>query len=166
MLPGFVAAMSKSECSLPLPLSHPIDEVREFSSMADRLVSWPVSVTTRWNRINLPKTGNELGLLSWNTNGRLDLRGCRESLIRSWARKGFVDVALIQETLKKNGSSLFDMFGADWWSVSSWAAGSHGRGSGGCTIFGQPSLVSKASFKKTGGRLCGTYVADGLILNS
>ena len=57
------------------------------------------------------------------------------------------------------------MFGADWWSVSSWASGSHGRGSGGCTIFGQPSLVSKASFKKTGGRFCGTYVADGLILD-
>ena len=148
-----------------IPLSVPICEVREILPTADRLDAWPVSATARWERINLPKTGIELGLLSWNTNGRLDLRGCRESLIRSWARKGFVDVALIQETLKKIGSSLFDMFGADWWSVSSWASGSHGRGSGGCTIFGQPSLVSKASFKKTGGRFCGTYVADGLILD-
>ena len=165
MLPGLTAALSKGKYSLPLPLSSPFFGVQDISLLADQLDSWPVSVKARWDRINLPKTGNELGLLSWNTNGRLDLRGCRESLIRSWARKGFVDVALIQETLKKNGSSLFDMFGADWWSVSSWAAGSHGRGSGGCTIFGQPSLFSKASFKKSGGRLCGTYVADGLILD-
>ena len=77
----------------------------------------------RWERINLPKYGNELGCLSWNTNGRLDLRGCRQSLLRSWARRGFVDVALIQETLKEKGSVLFDLFGPDWWSVSSWAVG-------------------------------------------
>ena len=66
---------------------------------------------------------------------------------------------------EKNGSVLFDMFGADWWSVSSWAVGEYGRGSGGCTIFGQPSLVASASFKKAGGRICGTYIADGLILD-
>ena len=49
----------------------------------DKYKTWPVSVTQRWERVNLPKNGNELGLLSWNVNGRLDLRGCRESLIRS-----------------------------------------------------------------------------------
>ena len=52
----------------------------------EQLNSWPDSVTLRWERINVPKTVNELGCLSWNTNGRLELRGCRESLIRSWAR--------------------------------------------------------------------------------
>ena len=131
----------------------------------DQLKSWPASVSLRWKQINLPKKDSELGCLSWNTNGRLDLRGCRESLLRSWARKGFVDIALIQETLKKKGSSLFDLFGADWWSVSSWAVGGQGRGSGGCTIFGQPSLASKACFKKAGGRICGSFVAKGLILD-
>ena len=43
--------------------------------------------------------------------------------------------------------------------------GGKGRGSGGCSIFGQPSLASKACFKRTGGRFCGTFVADGLVLN-
>ena len=131
----------------------------------DELGTWPDSIVPRWVRVNLPKNRNELGLLSWNANGRLDLRGCREGLIRRWAGKGLVDIALIQETLKKSGSIMYDMFGADWWSVSSWAAGEYGRGSGGCTIFGQPSLIASASFKKAGGRICGTYIADGLILN-
>ena len=47
-----------------------------------QLDSWPKSVESRWHRIQLPKSPNELALLSWNTNGRLELRGCRESLIR------------------------------------------------------------------------------------
>ena len=71
---------------------------------------------------------------------------------------------MIQETLKKKGSSLFDMFGSDWWNVSSWAVGGVGRGSGGCSIFGQPSLFSKASLSIPGGKICGTYIADGVIL--
>ena len=132
---------------------------------SSQLDSWPKSVEDRWQRIHLPKSRNELALLSWNTNGRLDLRGCRESLIRCWARKGFVDIALIQETLKKSGSSLFDMFGPDWRNISSWAVGGQGRGSGGCTIFGQPSLVSTKSFMVKGGRICGSFIGDGLILN-
>lgn len=115
-----------------------------------------------FNRICHPKHRDELALLSWNTNGRLDLRGCREGLIRSWAKKGFVNMALVQETLNKNCSSLVDMFGPDWRNISSWAVSRCGRGSGGCTIFGQPSLVSKASFMKKGGRFCGYFVADGL----
>ena len=91
------------------------------------LTSWPKSVAERWKRIHSPKSRNELALISWNTNGRLDLRGCRESLIRSWVGKGYVDIALIQETLKKSGSSLFDMFGPDWWNISSWAVSNLGR---------------------------------------
>ena len=165
MLPDFNGEVSDGGCSLSFRLSHRLDEMKETMPTAVQQNSWPVSVTRRWELLNLPKNCNELGCLSWNTNGKLDLRGCREGLIRSWARKGFVDVALNQETLKKGGSSLFDLFGTDWWSVSSWAVGGLGRGSGGCTIFGQPALVSKASFKKTGGRLCGTYVADDLILD-
>ena len=74
-------------------------------------------------------------------------------------------MALIQETLKKNGSALFDLFGPDWWNISSWAVGCHGRGSGGCTIFGQPCLVSRASFMKKGGRICESFVANGLVLD-
>ena len=131
----------------------------------EKLRSWPIPVAARWDRINKPKSGKDLGLLSWNTNGRLNLRGCRESLIRSWVRKGFVDIALIQETLKKKGSSLFDIFGPDWWNMSSWAVSNKGRGSGGCTIFGQPSLISKSSFSVEGGRICGTFVAGGLNIN-
>ena len=129
------------------------------------LTSWPKSVAERWKRIHSPKSRNELALISWNTNGRLDLRGCRESLIRSWVGKGYVDIALIQETLKKNGSSLFDMFGPDWWNISSWAVSNLGRGSGGCTIFGQPSLFSKDSFMKKVGRICGSFIGDGLVLD-
>ena len=52
--------------------------------------TWTVSVEHRWERIRLPKDGNELGLLSWNVYSQIGLRACRESLIRSWARKGFI----------------------------------------------------------------------------
>ena len=135
------------------------------SLIPSQLESWPKSVEGRWQRVLRPKSRNELALLSWNTNGRLALRGCRESLIRSWARKGYVDLALIQETLKKNGSSLFDLFGSDWWNISSWAVGGYGRGSGGCSIFGQPSLVSLKSCMIKGGRICGSFIGDGLVLN-
>ena len=135
------------------------------SSNLSQLESWPKSVEGRWQGVLLPKSRDELALLSWNTNGRLELRGCRESLIRCWARKGYVDLALIQETLKKNGSSLFDLFGPDWWNISSWAVGGYGRGSGGCSIFGQPSLVSIKSCMIKGGRICGSFIGDGLVLN-
>ena len=49
----------------------------EFGSL-----SWPDSVAERWSGLNKVKSGDELGLLSWNVNGRLELRGCRESLLR------------------------------------------------------------------------------------
>ena len=86
-------------------------------------ISWPESVSVRWDELNSVKSGYELGLLSWNVNGRLELRGCRESLLRRWALKGFVDVALIQEHFRKDDSPLFDLFGPDWWNISSGAAG-------------------------------------------
>ena len=37
------------------------------------LESWPMYVSQRWRRVSCPKNRNELALLSWNTNGRLDL---------------------------------------------------------------------------------------------
>ena len=46
--------------------------------------SWPPSVVIRWKALNGLKLSFELGILSWNTNGRLDLRGCRESLLKRW----------------------------------------------------------------------------------
>ena len=42
---------------------------------------WPASVARRWMNLNRRKSSYELGILSWNTNGRLDFRGCRESLL-------------------------------------------------------------------------------------
>ena len=56
---------------------------------------WPVSVQKRWKELNRPKTSDELGVLSWNVNGNLDLLGCRESLLQRWSVCGFVDVGLI-----------------------------------------------------------------------
>jgi len=78
-------------------------------TMAD-MKSWPPSVSIRWKSLNVLKSPFELGILSWNTNGRLDLRGCRESLLKRWSMKGFVDVGLIQEHFKKAGSPIFDLF--------------------------------------------------------
>ena len=69
--------------------------------------TWPASVIQRWKMLNAHKSPNELAILSWNTNGRLDLRGCRESLLRRWSGKGFVDVGLIQEHFKKAGNFPF-----------------------------------------------------------
>ena len=76
-------------------------------------LSWPQAVRERWDLLNHSKSGDELGLLSWNVNGRLDLRGCRESLLRRWALKGFVDVGLIQEHFRPADAPLFDLFGLD-----------------------------------------------------
>ena len=103
--------------------------------------TWSPSVVTRRNYLNRRKFPSELGILSWNTNGRLDFRGCRESLLKRWSMKGFVDIGLIQEHFKKAGTPLFDLFGHSWWNLSSGAiGGARGRRSGGCAIFGQPGL--------------------------
>ena len=64
--------------------------------------------------MNRPKATDELAVLSWNTNWRLDLRGCRENLLGRWALRGFVDVALIQEHFKDDNSPLFNLFGSGW----------------------------------------------------
>ena len=128
--------------------------------------SWPKSVVERWVVLNNAKKRDELGLLSWNVNGRLELRGCRESLLRRWALKGFVDVGLIQEHFRKDDSPLFDVFGPDWWNISSGAVGgTTGRNSGGCAIYGQPCLYSKGGFNHQSGRLCGFFTSGGLIIN-
>ena len=98
---------------------------------AEEVECWPGSVAKRWENLNSRKSSNELGILSWNTNGRLDFRGCREGLIRRWAKRGFVDVGLIQEHFKNNSTPLFDMFGQSWWNITSGAVGaSKGRKSG------------------------------------
>ena len=88
-----------------------------------QILSWPVSTQRRWIGLNIPKEPYELAVMSWNTNGRLNLRGCRESLLRRWALKGFVDVALIQEHFKSDDSPLFNLVGSDWWNISSGAIG-------------------------------------------
>ena len=127
---------------------------------------WPVSVAARWKNVNRNKSPNELAALSWNTNGRLDLRGCRESLLRRWATNGFVDLGLIQEHFKKEGTPLYNLFGPAWWNLSSGAIGeSRGRRSGGCAIFCQPSLVTDHGFQQKGGRICGLFSSGGLILS-
>ena len=128
--------------------------------------SWPSSVARRWKTINQPKGYLELGLLSWNINGRLGLRGCRESLLSRWSKGGFVDVALVQEHFKGRSDGPLYLFGKDWWSVSS-AATSEGSGrkSGGCAVLGQPCLSSRGGFQQPGGRICGVFISSGLILN-
>ena len=75
-----------------------------------KLLFWPETAVRRWKNLNIPKEPYELAILSWNANGRLKLRGCREGLLRRWVLKGFVDVALIQEHFKKDGSPLFEIF--------------------------------------------------------
>ena len=100
---------------------------------------WPKIAVERWNYVNRPKGAEVLAVLSWNTNGRLSLRGCRENLLRRWVRKGFVDVALIQEHFKDDTSPLFNLFGSEWRNFSSGAVGNDcGRKSGGCAISVQP----------------------------
>ena len=129
-------------------------------------LSWPQAVRERWDLLNHSKSGDELGLLSWNVNGRLDLRGCRESLLRRWALKGFVDVGLSQEHFRPADAPLFDLFGPDWWKISSGAIGkSRGRKSGGCAIYGNPCLCAKRGFRHLSGRLCGVFISGGLITN-
>ena len=76
-------------------------------------------------------------------------------------------MALIQEHFKKDGSSLFDIFGSGWWNVSSGAVGKNGgRRSGGCAIYVQPCLYSDEGFQKPGGRVCGLFTSGGLVLNA
>ena len=41
---------------------------------ASEILSWPKIVLERWNYVNRPKAIDELAVLSWNTNGRLNLR--------------------------------------------------------------------------------------------
>ena len=128
--------------------------------------TWPPSVVFRWRALNRLKLPSELGILSWNTNGRLDLRGCRESLLKRWTMKGFVDIGLIQEHFKKAGTPLFDLFGPSWWNLSSGAiGGARGRRSGGCAIFGQPCLEVGQGFQHVGGRICGIFICGGLLLS-
>ena len=147
-----------------------LSEFTKFCGKAKNLeyvgLSWSESVSERWDGLNTAKSGYELGLLSWNVNGRLELRGCRESLLRRWALKGSVDVALIQEHFRKDKSPLFDLFGPDWWNISSGAIGNcRERKSGGCAIYGNPCLSSEWGFRHQSGRLCGFFTSGGLIVN-
>ena len=147
-----------------------IDQLEQYCDHVDPSTKdvkcWPGLVASRWIDLNRRKSSYELGVLSWNTNGRLDLRGCRESLLRRWSLKGFVYVGLIQEHFKKSGAPLFDLFGPSWWNLSSGAVGeSMGRRSGGCAIFGQPALQRGQGFKHKSGRICGLFTSGGLLLS-
>ena len=55
--------------------------------------------------------------MSWDfypgMSNRLELRECREDLLRRWALKGFFDVASIQEHFKNDDSPIFHLFGPD-----------------------------------------------------
>ena len=105
----------------------------------------------RWKYVNRPKASDELAVLSWNTNGRLDLRGCRENLLRRCAQRGSVDVALIQEHFKDSSSHPLNFFGSGWWSFSSDAVGNNeSRKSRGCAISVQPCLSSGEGFQHPG----------------
>lgn len=127
---------------------------------------WPSSVAKRWKTLNQPKSYFELGLLSWNVNGRLGLRGCRESLLTRWSKRGFVDVVLVEEHFKGGDDDPLYLFGIDWWSFSSGATSDgSGRKSGGCAVLGQPCLSSKGGFQQPGGRICGLFISSGLVLN-
>ena len=128
--------------------------------------TWPSSVAGRWKTLNQPKNYSELGILSWNVNGRLDLRGCRESLLTRWSKKGFVDVVLVQEHFKGGDVGPLSLYGRDWWSFSSGATSDgSGRKSGGCAVLGQPCLSSTGGFQHPGGRICGLFISSGLVLN-
>ena len=75
-------------------------------------------------------------------------------------------MGLIQEHFKKNGATLFDLFGPSWWNLSSGAVGeSRGRRSGGCAIFGQPGLQAGQGFQHKSGRICGLFTSGGLLLS-
>ena len=162
---GFVSDSSR----LP-PLMSPLGGLRRYEcqpiSANNDYDRWPPSVAKRWKTLNQPKSYLELGLLSWNVNGRLGLRGCRESLLTRWSKRGFVDVALLQEHFKGGADDSLYLFGKDWWSFSSVATSvGSGRKSGGCAVLGQPCLSSRGGFQHPGGRICGLFISSGLILN-
>ena len=99
-----------------------IKELSQYCGSIDpsptNLMMWPTSVASRWKNLNKSKSSEELGILSWNTNGRLNFRGCRESLLKRWSVKGFVDIGLIQEHFRKDGAPLYNLFGPAWWNIS------------------------------------------------
>ena len=147
-----------------------LEELKRYSTniypSPAELLSWPKIAVERWEFVNRPKATDELAVLSWNTNGRLNFRGCRENLLRRWALGGFVDVALIQEHFKDENSPLFNLFGSGWRNFSSGAVGNDcGRKSGGCAIFVQPCVSSGVGFQYPGGRICALYISGGILLN-
>ena len=112
-----------------------------------KFISWPEDVKLRWESLNGRKNGQDLWLLTWNINGRMDLRGCRESLLRRWVLSGPVDVALIQEHFQAGSGTSVNFLNKDWWHVSSDAVGgSIGRKSGGCAVLVQPCLLTDGGF--------------------
>ena len=131
----------------------------------ETVLSWPVDVKLRWKSLNDRKSKQDIGFLTWNVNGRLDLRGCRESLLRRWVLGGSVDVVMIQEHFQKGSANMIGFLNPDWCHVSSNAVGGGiGRKSGGCAVFVQPCLISDSGFTLPGGRICGIFVGDGLIV--
>ena len=131
----------------------------------DKFISWPEEVKMVWKSLNGRKSGRDIGFLTWNVNGRLDLRGCRESLLRRWVMGGSVDIVMIQEHFQKGSTGSINFLSPDWWHVSSDAVGQgFGRKSGGCAVLVQPCIVAGGGFTHPGGRICGVFVGEGLIV--
>ena len=126
----------------------------------------PQEVKLKWEYLNGRKSRRDLGFLTWNVNGRLDLRGCRESLLRRWILRGSVDVVLIQEHFQVGNTGSVNFLNKDWCHITSDAVGGgFGLKSGGSAVLVQPCLVSDGGFTHPGGRICGMFTDEGLILS-
>ena len=80
----------------------------------DKFISWPEEVKMVWKSLNGRKSGRDTGFLTWNVNGRLDLRGCHESLLRCWVMGGSVDIVMIQEHFQKGSAGSINFLSPDW----------------------------------------------------
>ena len=103
-LPNFLCGMKQTvwDCGTGSSLNGKIVEELDvgFDHVAfseDKLISFPKEVKLKWKSLNERKSRRDLGFLTWNVNGRLDLRGCRESLVRQWILRGSVDLVFIQK---------------------------------------------------------------------
>ena len=131
----------------------------------NKLISWPAEVELKWKSLNVRKSERDIGVLTWNVNGRLNFRGCRESLLRRWVLGGSVDIVLIQEHFKASSATSINCLSQDWWCISSdTVGGGTGRKSGGCATLVQPCLVTDGGFTHPGGRICGIFLEEGLIV--
>ena len=102
--------------------------------------------------------------MSLNINGRLDFWGGRESLLEHWSVKGFVDMALIQEHFKREGSPLYELFGPASWNFfypCGW--GIEGSKKWWLCYFGQPFLATCQIFQYQNGSIFGVFTSGFLL---